>query len=94
MVVAAVLYAVNAGSGRKGGDTTASLTNAAAAAAPSPATSVPPLLSATASVAAAAGVSGPKMQFATPIYDFGKVKSGELVKYTYVFTNAGARRSR
>ena len=29
------------------------------------------------------------MQFATPIYDFGKVKSGELVKYTYVFTNVG-----
>ena len=40
-------------------------------------------------VAAAVGVSGPKIQFATPMYDFGKVKSGELVKYTYVFTNVG-----
>src|SRR5512137_53484 len=95
LVVAAVLYAVSAGSGRKGGDTTTSLTNAVVAAVPSVATSVPPLLTATAGVgtgavvAAAVGVSGPKMQFATPIYDFGKVKSGELVKYTYVFTNVG-----
>ncbi len=95
VAVAAVLYAVSAGSGRKGGDTTARLTNAVVAAAPSVATSVPPLLSATAGagtgaiVAAAVGISGPKMQFATPIYDFGKVKSGELVKYTYVFTNVG-----
>jgi copper(I)-binding protein len=34
---------------------------------------------------------GPKIQFATPIYDFGRVRSGELVKYTYVFTNTGDR---
>ena len=33
--------------------------------------------------------SGPKIVFATPVYDFGKVKSGEIVKYTYVFTNVG-----
>ena len=39
--------------------------------------------------AAAAGGSAPRIQFATPTYDFGKVKSGELVKYTYYFTNAG-----
>lgn len=32
---------------------------------------------------------GPKIQFATPIYDFGKVQAGELVKYSYVFTNTG-----
>lgn len=31
--------------------------------------------------------SGPKIVFATPVYDFGKVRSGEVVKYTYVFTN-------
>lgn len=36
-----------------------------------------------------AGGSGPKIAFATPIYDFGRVKAGELVKYTYVFTNVG-----
>jgi copper(I)-binding protein len=34
---------------------------------------------------------GPKIKFATPIYDFGRVRSGELVKYTYVFTNTGDR---
>jgi hypothetical protein len=34
---------------------------------------------------------GPRMQFATPSYDFGRVKAGELVKYTYVFTNTGDR---
>ena len=32
---------------------------------------------------------GPRIQFATPMYDFGRVKSGEPVKYTYVFTNTG-----
>lgn len=36
-----------------------------------------------------AGGSGPKIAFATPIYDFGRVKAGELVKYAYVFTNIG-----
>jgi copper(I)-binding protein len=34
---------------------------------------------------------GPKIQFATPIYDFGRVKAGELVKHTYAFTNTGDR---
>ena len=88
------LYAVSAGSGRKARDTTASLTNAVVAAAPS-----------AGYLRAAIAVSngwcgllrwllrsvsaGPKIQFATPIYDFGKVKSGEAVKYTYVFTNMG-----
>ncbi len=33
--------------------------------------------------------AGPKIQFATPVYDFGKVKSGDPVKYSYVFTNIG-----
>jgi hypothetical protein len=37
--------------------------------------------------AAATNVIGGKIQFATPVYDFGKAKSGELVRYTYVFTN-------
>lgn len=32
---------------------------------------------------------GPKIIFATPIYDFGKVKSGDPVDYTYIFTNIG-----
>ena len=35
------------------------------------------------------GGGGPRIEFATPIYDFGRVKSGEVVKHTYVFTNVG-----
>ena len=34
-------------------------------------------------------LAGPKIVFDTPIYDFGKVKSGDPVKYTYIFTNIG-----
>ncbi len=32
---------------------------------------------------------GPKIIFQTPIYDFGRVKSGDPVKFTYIFTNIG-----
>ena len=32
---------------------------------------------------------GPKIKFATQMFDFGKVKSGDPVKYTYIFTNTG-----
>lgn len=32
---------------------------------------------------------GPRIRFATPVYDFAKVKSGDPVEYTYVFTNTG-----
>src|SRR6266446_5017517 len=35
------------------------------------------------------GAIGPKIQFQTPVYDFGKVKSGDPVKYTFIFTNSG-----
>ena len=38
---------------------------------------------------ASTNVLGPKIQFATPLYDFGRVRTGEPVKYTYVFTNTG-----
>ena len=31
----------------------------------------------------------PKIQFATPIYDFGKVKVHGVVKYDFIFTNIG-----
>ncbi len=42
-------------------------------------------------VAAAATTNtlGPKIQFATTLYKFGRVRSGDPVKYTYVFTNTG-----
>jgi hypothetical protein len=38
---------------------------------------------------ATADASGAKITFQTPIYDFGKAKSGEPVKFSYVFTNTG-----
>lgn len=53
-----------------------------------PALGVPaplPLASAT----AAATPSKAKIQFATPIYDFGKATAGEAISYTYIFTNVG-----
>jgi hypothetical protein len=40
-------------------------------------------------VAAATNAAGPKIQFATTVYDFGRVKAGDPVKYTYSFTNTG-----
>jgi copper(I)-binding protein len=49
-------------------------------------TSAPP-----AAAAASTNVLGPRIQFATPVYDFGRVRCGEPVKYTYVFTNTGDR---
>jgi hypothetical protein len=32
---------------------------------------------------------GPKIQFETTVHDFGRAKSGEQVKYTYILTNGG-----
>ena len=53
-------------------------------------TSAPPAPAATSTnVAATTNGIGPKIQFATPVYDFGRTRSGEPVKYTYVFTNTG-----
>jgi len=40
---------------------------------------------------AATNAPGPKIEFATPVYDFGKIKSGDPVKYTYYFTNTGGQ---
>ena len=87
VVVAAVLYAVGGSGGRKGELAALSSTNSVTS--PPPAT-VPSLLSATVGVASAVGIAGPKIVFATPVYDFGQVKGGVVVKYTYVFTNAGS----
>ena len=50
--------------------------------APVPATNAPVTPAATNGI-------GPKIQFETMVHDFGQVKSGEQVKYTYTFTNAG-----
>jgi hypothetical protein len=42
-----------------------------------------------AATAVPTNASGPRIQFATPLYDFGRVKAGDPVSYTYVFTNTG-----
>ena len=67
------------------------LANAAAFAAdpPHPATAAPPTAEAPAAAAAPAKPSGATIQFATPVYDFGKVTAGDVVSYTYIFTNIG-----
>jgi hypothetical protein len=49
-------------------------------------TSAPP-----ATAAASTNGIGPRIQFATPLHDFGRARAGEPVKYTYVFTNTGDR---
>ncbi len=53
-----------------------------------PAPPAAPALSAPAPAAPATNI-GPKIKFETPMYDFGRVQSGSLVKHTYVFTNVG-----
>jgi hypothetical protein len=34
---------------------------------------------------------GPRIQFAAPVYDFGKVAGGEVVKHVFALTNVGDR---
>ena len=38
---------------------------------------------------APANSSGPRIQFATPVYNFGKVNGDDLVNCVFVFTNTG-----
>src|SRR6516162_3356602 len=33
--------------------------------------------------------AGPKLQFATPVFDFGKTRAGDPVKHVFYFTNPG-----
>jgi hypothetical protein len=47
-----------------------------------PAAEVPPELPASTNI-------GPKIQFEAPVFDFGRVKVGEVVKHTFIFTNIG-----
>jgi hypothetical protein len=37
-------------------------------------------------------ISGPKIQFAQPNFNFGKVDSGQIVKHDFIFTNTGNQR--
>jgi hypothetical protein len=48
-----------------------------------------PAAPAAAPAPAAAATGGASVAFETPIFDFGKIKSGEPVKHTFVFTNTG-----
>jgi len=52
------------------------------------------LFAQTASTNATASTNTPalsgKIEFAQPIYDFGKVKSGSVVNHTFIFTNTGS----
>src|SRR5690349_21742879 len=49
----------------------------------------PPPAPAPAAAPADTNAPGAKIEFATPVYEFGRIKSGEPVKYTYYFTNSG-----
>src|SRR5881394_3212907 len=49
----------------------------------------PALPAVTKPVAGAPDSSGPRIEFATPTYNFGKVNAGELVRHDFVFTNTG-----
>jgi len=49
----------------------------------------PTPLSGTKSDAGARGTSGPQIEFATQVFDFGKVSAGELVRHDFAFTNTG-----
>src|SRR5262245_19519889 len=40
-------------------------------------------------IALTSGNAGPRIHFQTPVYDFGKIKSGDPAKYTFIFTNVG-----
>ena len=86
VVVGAALFAVNGSRARKGQIAAASGTNSAVSRTSAPA---PPMALATARMLPAAVGFGPRIVFATPVYDFGQVKGGEVVKYAYVFSNAG-----
>lgn len=50
----------------------------------------PPAAPAPAAVAAATNSGGGTIQFAATVGEFGKVQKGQMVKYTYTFTNIGA----
>lgn len=39
--------------------------------------------------AAAASTDAPSIKFADPVFDFGRIKSGETAKHLYYFTNVG-----
>ncbi len=89
VIAAVVAFALNAAKSPR--EVPGPVAPVAAANPPLPTPVVPqqPLLSTSLSGGLIASGSGPRIQFATPVHDFGQIKGGEVVKYTYVFTNAG-----
>ena len=49
----------------------------------------PPIAPAAPVAPAVANAGGPRIQFETPTYDFGKINSGAVVKHDFIFTNTG-----
>lgn len=86
VLAAVVAYALNVAKSPREGPGPVAADNP-----PLPPTVAPqqPLLSTPLSGALFTSGAGPEIQFATPVYDFGQIKGGEVVKYTYVFTNVG-----
>jgi hypothetical protein len=59
---------------------------------PAPAPAAPTAVPAPAGTPAATTApnsTGAKIQFETPTYDFGRAKSGDPIKHTFIFTNSG-----
>ncbi len=88
VLAAAALFAMKGGGGRKTESASGAITNSGPSAVRAPSQEG---LAATPVTAPAAVISGPRISFATPIHDFGQIKGGDTVKYTYVFTNIGDR---
>lgn len=89
VIAAVVAFALNAAKSPR--EVPGPVAPVAAANPPLPTPVVPQqlLLSTSLSGGLIASGSGPRIQFATPVHDFGQIKGGEVVKYTYVFTNVG-----
>lgn len=87
VLAGAILYAVSGGKvGRTAAGTNTALLSAgttqAPPASPTPAPSPPP-------PRLPLSAAGPKIVFATPIYDFGKINGGDVAKHDFIFTNVG-----
>ncbi|MBI3850054.1 MAG: DUF1573 domain-containing protein [Verrucomicrobia bacterium] len=94
-VAGLLLYAATGLSGRKTDTTVAVSPTPPPSTATSPQPTIPgsvpvqPLLSAASGVSPATVASGPRIRFATPEFDFGRVNGGDVVKHEFFFTNVG-----
>jgi hypothetical protein len=60
-----------------------------APAAAAPVTPVAPVSAPVLATAATNGAKGAHIVFETPVYEFGRAKSGDPIKHTFIFTNTG-----